>query len=136
MTMAEKTYVANHKNESETTSREETRAPERYAVPAVDILEGAHGLTLVADLPGVSREALTIDVDQGVLTIEGRSNGAPPAEEIYREFTWPHFYRQFRIPEGIDVAKVGAAFCNGVLTLTLPRMEATKPRRIKITPGE
>lgn len=126
----------NAKDKKADLSREETRAPERYAVPAVDILEGADGLTMCIDLPGVAREDLTIDLHQGLLTIEGRIGAAAPAEDIYREFTLANFYRQFRIPEGIDQDKVSAAYANGVLNLLLPRAAAVKPRRIEITTGE
>lgn len=133
--MTDKNRAVTAKTDTETLSREETRAPERYVVPAVDILEGGDGLTLYVDLPGVARDDLTIDLEQGVLTIEGRIKAAAPAEDIYREFTLAHFYRQFRIPEGIDPEKVSATYADGVLNLLLPRAEAAKPKRIEITAG-
>jgi HSP20 family molecular chaperone IbpA len=135
--MMDKDFAVNNtKDKKADLSREETRAPERYAVPAVDILEGADGLTMLIDLPGVERDDLTIDLNQGILTIEGRIKPHAPAEEIYREFTLSSFYRQFRIPEGIDHEKVSAAYADGVLNLLLPRAAAAKPRRIEITSGE
>ncbi|ABA87618.1 ATP-independent chaperone, alpha-crystallin/Hsp20 family [Syntrophotalea carbinolica DSM 2380] len=134
--MTDKNITVTRKDQRKDLSREETRAPERYAIPTVDILEGVDGLTMYIDLPGVARDDLTIDLEQGVLTIEGRVNSEAPAEDIYREFTLARFYRQFRIPEGIDQEKVTAAYTNGVLNLLLPRAEAAKPRRIEIASGE
>jgi HSP20 family molecular chaperone IbpA len=135
--MTDKNYAVNNTEDKKVDlGREETRAPERYAVPAVDILESAEGLTMFIDLPAVAREDLTIDLHQGILTIEGRVKSDAPAEDIYREFTLADFYRQFRIPEGIAQEKVSASFANGVLNLLLPRAEAAKPRRIEITTGE
>ena len=135
--MTDKNFaIDNTKDKKADLSREETRAPERYAVPAVDILEGADGQTMFIDMPGVERDDLTIDLHQGILTIEGRIKPHAPAEDIYREFTLANFYRQFRIPEGIDQDKVSAAYANGVLNLLLPRAAAAKPRRIEITADE
>jgi len=134
--MTDKNIAVTEKGKKEALSREETRAPERYTVPVVDILEGVDGLSMFIDMPGVAREDMTINLEQGILTIEGRIKTAKPAEDIYREFTLANFYRQFRIPEGIDQEKVTASYANGVLNLLLPRAETAKPRRIEITAGE
>lgn len=133
--MSDKNITTADKTDKQTLSREETRAPERYTVPVVDILEGNDGLAMYIDMPGVPRENMTINLEQGILTIEGKVQAAAPAEEIYREFSLANFYRQFRIPEGIDQEKVSAAYADGVLALTLPRAEAAKPRRIEISAG-
>lgn len=117
--------------ESSLTS-EATRSNERFVTPAVDIFETEHGLTLVADLPGLDREHLSIDIDKGVLTLEGRAPAWQGSAEIYREFTMPSYYRQFQLPDTVDVAKIEAEIKNGVLTLKLPKAEAAKPRRIEV----
>ncbi|MDD4456823.1 MAG: Hsp20/alpha crystallin family protein [Syntrophotalea acetylenica] len=134
--MNDKNITVSDKDKKDVRSREETRAPERYAVPVVDILEGVDGLAMYIDMPGVAKEDMTIHLEQGILTIEGRVKAKAPAEDIYREFTLANFYRQFRIPEGIDQEKVSACYAHGVLNLLLPRAEMAKPRRIEIAPGE
>lgn len=115
-----------------TAAREVTRQPERYATPPVDIYEEADRLVVLADLPGVKKENLSIQVEQGILTIEGRveQSGAPGA--VRREFTLVPFFRQFRITEVIDPEKIRANLRNGVLRLELFMAEAAKPRRIPV----
>jgi HSP20 family molecular chaperone IbpA len=113
-------------------SREITRERERYAVPPVDIYETEDGLVVVADLPGVGRDGLSVQVEQGVLTIEGRQAREVSREVVNREFVLAPFFRQFRIAEQIDATRIRAALRNGVLTLELPRAEQTKPRQIPI----
>ena len=111
---------------------EATRSRERFVTPAVDIFETEQGLTLVADVPGLDREHLNIDIDKGVLTLEGRTPESQGSQEIYREFTMPSYYRQFQLPDTIDLARISAEIQNGVLTLKLPKAEAAKPRRIEV----
>ena len=113
-------------------SREETRAPERFLRPAVSISEDEAGLLLTADLPGASKQALDINVEKGILTINAPASREMPGRPIYSEFEWAPYYRQFQIPDVIDQAKVKAEFSNGVLTLRLPKAEAAKPRRIEV----
>lgn len=117
-----------------TPTQEVTRQPDRYAVPPVDIYENDEGLVVVADLPGVTREGLTVQVEQGILTIDGRVDRQTPGRPLRREFTFVPFYRQFRIAEAIDAARIRASLQNGVLRLELPRAEAAKPRRIPLEP--
>lgn len=113
--------------------REQTRNMESYIRPAVDIFETEEGLTLLADLPGVGREGLEVDIDKGILTIKGTVSGETGGSELYREFTLANFYRQFQLPDEIDPEKTRAELKNGVLTLNLQKAEAAKPRRIEIT---
>lgn len=113
--------------------REVTRQSERYAIPPVDIYEKQDALTVLADLPGVAADGLSVHVDQGVLTLEGKVG---PVDEsgtlLLREFDLTSFYRQFRIAETIDTEKIRAALKNGVLHLTLPKVERAKPRQIPV----
>ncbi len=111
---------------------EATRSREHFVTPAVDIFETEQGLTLVADVPGLDREHLRIDIDKGILTLEGRIPEWQGSQEIYREFTMPSYYRQFQLPDTVDLAKISAEIQNGVLTLKLPKAEAAKPRRIEV----
>lgn len=114
-------------------SREETRNPASYIRPAVDIFETEEGLQLLADLPGVEKEGLNIDIDKGILTIQGKSAYSRRGQDLLREFDLISYYRQFQLPDVIDAEKVAAELKDGVLTLRLPKAEAAKPRRIEIT---
>jgi len=119
-------------NEEKALSREETRASVRYLTPAVDIYETDAGLTLVADVPGLNKDDLQVGIDQGVLTIEGAVAGDKIGAALFSEFTVSGYYRQFRLPEGIDPDRTTAELNNGVLTLQLAKAEAAKPKRIEI----
>ena len=87
--------------------------------PAVDIYETETGLTLIADLPGVSREKLTLTIEAGVLSLVGCGPTC--------------FRRQFQLPEALDLEQVQAALQHGVLTLHLPKAAAAQPRKIEVT---
>jgi HSP20 family protein len=113
-------------------NREETRAPERFLRPAVSIVEDEAGLLLTADLPGTTKEAIDVNVDKGILTINATVSKQMPGRPIYSEFEWAPYFRQFQMPDVIDQSKVKAEFNNGVLTLHLPKAEAAKPRRIEV----
>ncbi len=113
-------------------SHEVTRQPERYAIPPVDIYEEADKLVVLADLPGVKKDTLSVQVEQGILTIEGKGNRDTPGHILRREFTLVPFFRQFRITEAIDTGKIRAGIQNGVLRLDLPKAEEAKPRRIPV----
>ena len=103
-------------------------------IPPVDIYEDTDGVTLFADLPGVNKENLDVQIDKDLLKIFGRrarGNGADVLNR-YDEIPNKDFYRAFTIGEEIDREKITASMNNGVLKLTLPKSERTKPRRIDI----
>lgn len=131
--MAQKNNIPITREGSDLQGREATRNTARFLRPAVDICETEEGLTLVADIPGVKKEGLSVDVDQGILTISGRSEEGLQGNAIFREFELAGYYRQFQLPTEIDTEKIAAELKNGVLTLRLPKAEAAKPRRIEIT---
>ncbi|MDF1552067.1 MAG: Hsp20/alpha crystallin family protein [Deferrisomatales bacterium] len=112
--------------------RELTRQQERYASPPVDIYEKQDALTVLADLPGVAAAGLSVHVEQGVLTIEGKVDAGASGDLLLQEFDLTSFYRQFRIAETIDTEKISAALHHGVLHLTLPKVEKAKPRQIPV----
>lgn len=97
------------------------RRIENWLTPAVDIYENNDGLTLIADLPGVVRDALNLGVEQGVLTIEAGTGGSTG------------YYRRFQLPDHLDLEQIAAELKHGVLTLRLAKAEAAKPRRIEVT---
>jgi len=103
-------------------------------VPAVDIIENSEAITLYADLPGVDKENLSIDVRDGVLYLEAKVKETDPKlRPIYREYDEGGYSRKFTLGERIATDKIAAKLSNGVLTLVLPKAEAHKPRKIQIT---
>ncbi|WP_454675650.1 Hsp20/alpha crystallin family protein [Achromobacter pestifer] len=113
-----------------------SRKPEARAVtvPAVDIFEGPEGITLAADLPGVSKERLHINVESDVLVIEGEASVATPGDLqlVLGELRAPLFRRSFRLGQEFDRAQISASLKQGVLTLHIPRMREAQPRRIPV----
>ncbi|MBI5014974.1 MAG: Hsp20/alpha crystallin family protein [Deltaproteobacteria bacterium] len=112
--------------------QELTRQEERYAAPPVDIYETEEGLTVLADLPGVSPSGLSIHVERGILTIEGKIDAGSRGALLSHEFDLTSFYRQFRVAETIDTEKIRATLKHGVLHLALPKLEKAKPRQIPV----
>jgi len=105
-----------------------------YFEPRVDIYETADALTLTAELPGVEAEELQTDLKDNLLTVTARVRPVEGTwKPLYEEYNVGHYLRQFRLGEQIDQAKISAQLKDGVLTLTLPKAEAAKPRRIKVT---
>ena len=129
--MAEKT-VPTMNNEGNVVKREITRNPELYATPLVDIYETEDGLTVLADLPGVDKDGLRVNVENSILTIEGKVKPGDDRNYLLREFEPVNFFRQFELPEMIHQEKIGAELKNGVLSLNLPKAEAAKPRQIQV----
>lgn len=125
--MASKELTAKKENRVDT----ERRRAQNWMTPAVDIYETEEALTLVADLPGVARDALELGVDHEILTIEGRIE-ADAASVAYREFAGG-YYRRFQLPDNLDLDKIGADMRHGVLTVTLPKAAAARPRRIEVS---
>jgi len=112
--------------------REETRSTGRNLIPTVDIFESEEALTLVADMPGVDKDGLDINLEKGVLTIKGNVNLEDRGNPLMREFSYAGYYRQFKLSEHIDAEKTNAQLTNGVLTLNIPKAESAKPKRIEI----
>jgi len=129
--MAEKT-VATRSQQSMTPSREETRSPQQYVTPPVDIYETQEGLVVKADLPGVARDSMDLRVENNLLTIRAKAAHGAPGEPIYREYGLVNFFRQFELNERVDQSKISAELNHGVLTLNLPKAEEAKPRKIDV----
>jgi len=131
--MAEKTVAAPDIQTPNTT--ESTRHPERYVAPPVDIYETRDGLVVLADLPGVAKEALEVRVDNNVLTIRGHARHAVPGDVTYREYELVNFFRQFELNDKVDQSRITADLKSGVLTLNLLKAEEVKPRQIEVRVG-
>lgn len=112
--------------------REDTRSPGRVLVPAFDIFESVESLTLIADLPGVDKSGLDINMDKGVLTINGTVKMTDRGQPLLREFSSANYYRQFKLSDQFDADKSYAELRDGVLILRIPKTEAAKPKRIEI----
>jgi HSP20 family molecular chaperone IbpA len=131
--LEKKELEVSKKKTIEKSEGEPTREGISY-VPDVDIIEDADAITLRADLPGVKRENLDIDIREGTLTLTGTVD-APQTHHnlVYREYELGGFSRRFTLGERIDQEKISAKLDNGVLTLVLPKAAASKPRKIEIT---
>jgi HSP20 family protein len=130
--MAEKTVPTPTKGGEEIATQETTRAQEQYIRPPVDIYETESGLVLVADLPGVKREDLEIQVNNNVLSITGRTHDAMPGTGIYREYDLVSFYREFQIGTEVDQENIEAELKHGVLTLTLKKAAKALPKKVEV----
>jgi len=118
---------------AEAPAKAERVRPGRVFLPAVDIYETPQNLVLVADMPGVSGDHITLDLKDNLLILSGQV-GPPPKNEhlLAREYATGDFYREFQVGELIDKDKIEAAMKDGVLTLILPKAEKAKPRRIEV----
>ena len=130
--MAEKTIPTVQNENQNEVSREVTRTPDRYVRPLVDIFETEDALTVIADMPGVGRETLNVKVEDNILTIEGHMAQNPRKASILEEFVPISFFREFELSEAVNQDKIEAALNNGVLTVTLPKQERVKPRKITV----
>lgn len=103
--------------------------------PQVDIFENDSELLLLADVPGVTREDLCINLDKDQLTIEGGARQLAEQRALGCEFRAVDYRRKFVVPPGIDGSKISAELKDGVLSLRLPKPEALKPRQIHVQTG-
>ena len=103
-------------------------------VPPVDIVEDGNGITLKADLPGVSKESLSIQVDGETLTVEGAVALGESKElrALYAEVRVARYRRSFALGRDLDTERIEASMKNGVLTLHVSKREQAKPRRIAV----
>jgi HSP20 family molecular chaperone IbpA len=130
--MTEKKEVTNQ--ESKAVQQSET---ERPILPAVDIFEDSTGITLQADMPGVSKERLDIQIDNDALSIEGKADiPMPPGmEAIHADIRSTRYQRSFSLSRELDGDKVEASLKDGVLTLRIPKRERYQPRKIEVSVG-
>lgn len=116
-------------------SRPTEQAPrEETLLPAVDIHEENDAVHIVADMPGVTRESLVIEVDNGVLSLEGEVQIAMPEglSPLYAEVRAQRYARRFTLSHEIDSEAIAARIDNGVVHLTLPRRDTHRKRRIEV----
>ena len=118
------------------TAAEQTR-PGLVFTPSVDIFETDRAITLLADMPGVTAKNLTIDLRENTLTLTGEveSAGGADKEGLMIEYETGKYHRHFSLSNVIDQSKIDARLNDGVLRLTLPKVEEAKPRKIEVNVG-
>jgi HSP20 family molecular chaperone IbpA len=119
----------------EVATKAEKTLPARFYTPLTDIYETDETLTVVMEMPGVEKKSLDVQLENDTLRVEGRIDmskydGLGP---LYSEYNVGHFARSFSMSSAVDGKRISAALDDGVLTLTLPKVEEARPRRIPIT---
>ena len=115
-----------------------SRAPESESEsgmrPPVDVFEDADGLTLLADLPGVSKERLNVRVERDTLIVEGDVQITLPdqMQAVYADIRSTRYQRRFALSDELETEKIEARLKDGVLTVRIPKRAETKPRRIEV----
>jgi HSP20 family molecular chaperone IbpA len=115
--------------------REETTIPARIFLPMADIYETQDALTVILEMPGVEKNNVDVRVEDGVLHVEGKLDLAKYRDlhPLYIEYNVGHYARSFQLSSKIDQNRIEAALKDGVLSLTLPKVEEAKARTILVT---
>ena len=111
--------------------------PERWS-PAMDLVEADDHFVLKADLPGLGEDDISIEIQDNTLTVSGERRAEH--EERHRgwyrvERSFGRFSRSLTLPEGVNPDAVSASFERGVLSISIPKPEQRKPRRVEIAVG-
>ncbi|MCY0852943.1 Hsp20/alpha crystallin family protein [Cupriavidus sp. D39] len=116
------------------TKQADTGSAEAALMPPVNVYEDAAGITLYADLPGVPKDKLVVQVEGDILTIKGEVVLDQPEgmEASYVEVSLPRYRRVFTLSKELDAEKVVAEFNHGVLKLRIPKAEYAQPSRIEV----
>lgn len=125
--MSEKTDLVKREESMPDTNRDI-----QAVAPLVDIYENDNEILLHADMPGVMKDNITVNIDNGKLTLTGTRKIATKGSAQWEEFGDVEYRRNFSVPQTIDVARINAVLKDGVLRLHLPKSEAAKPRQIEI----
>jgi len=115
--------------------RAELTRPGAVFTPPVDILETDGELLLMADVPGVRPEDVDLHFENGELVLNARIQRRMPERPLMKEYEEGNFYRVFSVHESIDASRIEAQCKDGVLTVKLPKMDAVRPRQIKVQTG-
>jgi HSP20 family protein len=119
----------------EVEGRQESINAARSFVPPTDIFEDDHALIVVMEIPGIQRENVDVRVENNVLTLEARLDYAKyqGLKPVYTEYNVGNYARSFELSGKINQDAIRAELADGVMTLTLPKTESAKPRRISIS---
>ena len=131
--MSQQELQAQHKREVE--KKQESTMPVRDFVPVTDIFETEQALTVVLEMPGVSKESVEVGVENDVLLITGRidSSKYEGLQPLYTEYNIGNYSRSFQISSKIEQEGIKAELQDGVMTLVLPKAEKAMPRRISVS---
>ena len=125
-------------NDASQMTEQEQKSPqatsEQTIRPAVDIFEDDSGITVQADMPGVSKEHLEVRIDGDTLSVEGEAAISMPEgmEPVYADVRSTRYQRSFTLSRELDTDKIDANLRDGVLTLRIPKREEHKPRKIEV----
>lgn len=103
--------------------------------PSADVYEEGDHYVVKAELPGVDKKNIHVDVQENVLILKGeRSNGNEVKEENFyrKEIAYGTFERSFALPDGVDADKIKADYNDGVIKITIPKPETMQPRKISV----
>lgn len=116
---------------------QEQREPQAFIRPAVDIYEDARAIIMKADLPGVSRDRLNIQIEGNTLAIEGLAAIDMPEgmEALYADVHATRYQRNFTLSNELEMGDISAEMKDGVLTLNLPKRAELQPRKIEVKVG-
>ena len=125
------------REKQEMTSPAEQTTPGLVFTPAVDIFETEKEITLLADMPGVKADDLTIDLRDNTLTLTADTAPVDNADEneILMEYETGRYYRQFTLGEMVNQENIDAKLNDGVLRLSLPKVEKATPKKIAVKTG-
>ena len=130
--MTEQELQVQQKRELE--KKQEATFPTRMFLPATDIFETEQALTVLVEMPGVSKESIEVKVEGDILTIDGRIDFSKyeGLQPLYTEYNVGNFSRTFQLSNEIEQAGIKADLKDGVMRLLLPKAERAKPRRIQV----
>jgi HSP20 family protein len=122
------------REKQELANKEEKTIPGRYFVPPADIFETEEALTVIMEMPGVEKKNVNIALENDVVRVEGQIDFAhyQGMEPVYTEYNIGHYARGFTLSSKIDRDNISAQLDDGVLTLTLPKVKESVPRRIAV----
>jgi HSP20 family protein len=125
------------KREVDTSIHQELRSG-NWFIPATDVYETPEEVMLIMDMPGVCFDCAHLNIVEDELIITGHVTHGEDDDDyvLYREYDVGHYHRHFGLPEMIDRGKIEARMADGVLTVTMPKVEQVKPRRIPIRAGD
>lgn len=105
----------------------------RYEYPKCDIISTEESVLIEAAVPGLSKEEVSIDVRENFLTITGNKRQDSAYNYLRRELKRSYFTRSFRLDKTLDTSKISASFINGIVKITIPRVEKIEPVARKVT---
>jgi len=131
MTSAQELQV---QKKREVEKREETTIPARVFLPNADIYETSGELKVILEMPGIEKDNVEINLEDDVLDVQGRLDLAKYGglQPLYTEYNVGHYARSFQLSSKIDRNKIAAEMKDGILSLTLPKLEEVKPRTIRV----